>query len=76
VTDSPGTIRINPAPMLTLWAAVLAERLGLDRATPLTIGRAVAGLSAYAKGNPGNRAQIERYMAGTLGDRLEEVCQA
>ena len=25
------TIRINRAPVLTLWAAVLAERLGFDR---------------------------------------------
>ena len=44
------TIRINRAPVLTLWAAVVAERLGFDRATALTLGQAVAGLSAYAKG--------------------------
>ncbi|MFL5332215.1 MAG: hypothetical protein ACJ8H8_03335 [Geminicoccaceae bacterium] len=28
----------------------VAERLGFDRATALTLGQAVAGLSAYAKG--------------------------
>jgi len=28
----PDTIRINRAPVLTLWAAVVAERLGFDRA--------------------------------------------
>jgi hypothetical protein len=44
------TIQINRAPVLTLWAAVVAERLGYDRATALTLGRAVAGLNAQAKG--------------------------
>jgi len=43
-------ITINRAPVLTLWAAVVAERLGFDRAEALTLGRAVAGLNAYAKG--------------------------
>lgn len=36
--------------MLTLWAAVVAERLGFDWHEALTLGRAVAGLNAYAKG--------------------------
>ena len=44
------TITINRAPVLTLWAAVVAERLGFDRATALTLGQAVSGKSAYAKG--------------------------
>ena len=44
------TIQINRAPVLTLWAAVVAERLGYDRAAALTLGRAVAGLNAQAKG--------------------------
>lgn len=44
------TIRINRAPVLTLWASIVAERLGFDRATALTLGQAVAGLSASAKG--------------------------
>jgi hypothetical protein len=44
------TIQINRAPVLTLWAAVVAERLGFDRDEALTLGRAVAGLNAYAKG--------------------------
>lgn len=43
-------LKINRAPVLTLWAAVVAERLGFDRAEALTLGRAVAGLNAYAKG--------------------------
>jgi hypothetical protein len=44
------TITINRAPVLTLWAAVVAERLGFGRDTALTLGRAVAGLNAYSKG--------------------------
>ncbi len=44
------TIQINRAPVLTLWAAIVAERLGYDRPTALTLGRAVAGLNAYSKG--------------------------
>lgn len=35
---------------MTLWAAVVAERLGFDEDEALTIGQAVAGLNAYAKG--------------------------
>jgi len=44
------TIKINRAPVLTLWAAVVAERLGFDRDEAFTLGRAVAGLNAYSKG--------------------------
>ncbi len=44
------TIRINRAPVLTLWASVVAERLGWPRATALTMGQAVAGMNAYSKG--------------------------
>jgi hypothetical protein len=43
-------LTINRAPVLTLWAAVVAERLGFDHAEALTLGKAVAGLNAYAKG--------------------------
>src|SRR4051794_23013827 len=114
-------IRINRAPVLTLWATVVAERLGFDRAIAPTLGQAAAGLSAYAKGvslgviekrpelvreqsdrlakgeqirvdllrrgapvvrtpdglravnkgKPGNLAQIEKYLAGMFGRRLE-----
>jgi len=44
------TIKINRAPVLTLWAAVVAERLGYDEETALTLGKAVAGLNAQSKG--------------------------
>jgi hypothetical protein len=51
MTASTGRkVTINRAPVLTLWAAVVAERLGFDNAEALTLGRAVAGLNAYAKG--------------------------
>jgi hypothetical protein len=43
-------VRVNRAPVLTLWAAVVAERLGFDHDEALTLGRAVAGLNAYSKG--------------------------
>jgi hypothetical protein len=43
-------IRINRAPVLTLWTAVVAERLGYDENTALTLGKAVAGLNAQSKG--------------------------
>src|SRR5262245_50186635 len=34
---------------MTLWAAVVAERLGYTRDEALTLGRAVAGMNAQAK---------------------------
>ena len=40
----------NRAPVLTLWAAVVAEVLGFQHDEALTLGRAVAGLNAYSKG--------------------------
>ena len=43
-------IKINRAPVMTLWAAVVAERLGYDEETALTLGKAVAGLNAQSKG--------------------------
>lgn len=43
-------IKINRAPVLTLWATVVAQRLGYDEDTALTLGKAVAGLNAQSKG--------------------------
>jgi hypothetical protein len=43
-------IKINRAPVLTLWAAVVAERLGYERQTALSLGKALAGLNAQTKG--------------------------
>ena len=42
--------RINRAPVLTLWAAVVAESFGFDPDEALTLGKALAGLTAQAKG--------------------------
>jgi len=43
-------IKVNRAPFLTLWASVVARRLGYDEDEALTLGRAVAGLTAQSKG--------------------------
>lgn len=43
------TIEINRAPVLTLWASVVAEELGFDTAEALTLGKAVAGTTAHSK---------------------------
>ena len=44
------TLQINRAPVFTLWAALVAERLGHERGEALSLGKAVAGLNAQAKG--------------------------
>ncbi len=44
------TLRVNRAPVLTLWAAVVAERLGYDPDEALTLGKGLAGLNAQSKG--------------------------
>lgn len=46
---SSQVITINRAPVFTLWAAVVAERLGYSRDEALTLGRALAGMNAQAK---------------------------
>jgi hypothetical protein len=43
-------IQINRAPVLTLWASVVAERMGFDRDEALSLGKAMAGLTAQSKG--------------------------
>jgi hypothetical protein len=42
-------IRVNRAPVLTLWAAVVAERLSYPPETALSLASAVAGTAARAK---------------------------
>jgi hypothetical protein len=44
------TLQINRAPVLTLWACVVAEGVGFDHQAALTLGKAVAGLNAQSKG--------------------------
>jgi len=47
---SRDVVLVNRAPVLTLWAAVVAERLGYDRDEALSLGKALAGLNAQTKG--------------------------
>ena len=65
-------ITINRAPVLTLWAAVVAERLGFDRAFALTLGQAVAGLRAYAKGVSLGIIEPRPDLVRERGERLGE----
>jgi len=43
-------VMINRAPVLTLWAAVVTSRLGFEWEEAMTLGKAMAGLSAQSKG--------------------------
>ena len=47
---STDSIVINRAPVLTLWATVVAMRLGYRPDEALSLGKAVAGHTAQAKG--------------------------
>jgi hypothetical protein len=44
------SILVNRAPVLTLWGAVVAQRMGFDEDAALTLGKALAGLNAQSKG--------------------------
>jgi hypothetical protein len=50
MAETGNKVKINRAPVMTLWAAVVAERLGYDRQAALTLGKGVAGLNAQSKG--------------------------
>ena len=64
------TIQINRAPVMTLWAAVVAERLGHTRDEALTLGRAVAGMNAQSKAvHLGLREPGESAAKGEKGKR-------
>jgi hypothetical protein len=67
------TFTINRAPVLTLWAAVVAERLGYDRDAALTLGRAVAGLNAQTKAR---RLGIARPADARTAAKRAQVRQA
>jgi len=49
-TMSDDSVMVNRAPVLTLWGAVVAKRLGYDEDAALTLGKAMAGLNAQSKG--------------------------
>ncbi len=71
------TITINRAPVLTLWASVVARRLGFERDEALTLGRAVAGLDIHAKDaplivvQPSRKSIKERRRALKAGKRVQ-----
>jgi hypothetical protein len=44
------TVKVNRAPVMSLWGAVVAERLGHDPDTALGLGEAVSVLNARSKG--------------------------
>jgi hypothetical protein len=50
VTENSDIIETNRAPVLTLWASVVAERMGYERDEALSLGKVMAGLTAQAKG--------------------------
>jgi hypothetical protein len=66
------TVTINRAPVLTLWAAVVAERLGYDHEAALTLGKGVAGLNAQSKGR---RLGIFEEPKGPQEDRESKARQ-
>lgn len=77
---SKNVVMINRAPVLTLWAGVVAERLGFKRAEALTLGKAVAGLNAQSKGRrlgifqPGRDKGRKPAKAGLGEEFWVEVC--
>jgi hypothetical protein len=71
-------IKINRAPVMTLWSAVVAEQLGYDPDAALTLGKAVSGLNAQSKGrrlgiyepaSDEERAAVERARKKAPGEK-------
>ncbi len=73
-------ISINRAPVLTLWATVVAQRLGFKWDEALTLGKAVAGLNAQARGRrlgifKPDKAKAKKAREKEPGERfLVDVC--
>lgn len=44
------TITINRAPVLCLWASVVARRLGFNKGEALSLAKGITGLTAQSKG--------------------------
>ena len=81
-------IKVNRAPVLTLWAAVVAEHLGFGWDEALTLGHGLAGLNAQSKGRrlgifeehpqeepkaPRKRAPGEEFVVDLLGREVPVV---
>ena len=74
------TIYINRAPVLALWAAIVARRLGFREEEALSLGKAVAGLNAQSKGRrlgiykPSEAQPARIRKSGRDDPFLVEVC--
>ena len=49
-TTTVRTVKVNRAPVMALWGAVVAQRLGYNWEEALTLGQAVSVLNARSKG--------------------------
>jgi hypothetical protein len=73
-------ILINRAPVLTLWATIVAERVRFDKNEALSLGKAVAGLTAQSKGRRLGiykpvPQEVKKARARNLGEEfLIEIC--
>ena len=67
------TIKINRAPVLTLWGVIVAERLSYKHDEALTLGKAVAGLNAQSKGQRlGIYSKAEEELDANRGRKAKE----
>jgi hypothetical protein len=79
MTNTTPSVRVNRAPVLTLWAAVVAARLGHPPEAALALGRFVAGSSARAKArrlgltDENQEAEERRARAAELRPRRETL---
>ena len=66
-----GPIKVNRAPVLTLWAAIVAEWLGHPPDTAFSLASAVVGTAARAKARRlGIQAIGLRKLQGDFNDRI------
>lgn len=72
MSNKAGQIGVNRAPVLTLWASVVAERLGYDADAAATLGRAVAGSSARVKARALGLAEEPRD-SGTMREEARKL---
>ena len=62
---------INRAPVLTLWAFVVAMRQGHDEESALTLGQALAALNAQSKGRRLGIYEAAEMKAGTADKKAQ-----
>ena len=68
----PDSISINRAPLLTLWAAVVAERLDFGRADRADAGPGRGGPQAHARGVSLGIVEPEPDLVRERGERLAD----